>query len=114
MFFFTALLVVVWTAQWMSFIAAGSLDAEMGNFIRTVAGMDMLLLASGMLLGAVWLWKRQPWGYVVATISNVNFTIYALVLVVGSYTQSMAGSSKKPPHRSRYGFFLAWRAWPPA
>jgi hypothetical protein len=91
MFFFTALLLIVWTAEWVSFVATGSLDAEKGNFIRTVAGMDMLLLASGMLLGAVWLWKRQPWGYVVATILNVNFTIYALVLAVGSYTQATAG-----------------------
>jgi hypothetical protein len=91
MFFFTALLLVVWTAQWVSFVATGPLDAEKGNFIRTVAGMDILLLASGMLLGAVWLWKRQPWGYVIAAILNVNFTIYALVLAIGSYTQAMAG-----------------------
>jgi uncharacterized Tic20 family protein len=91
MFFFTALLLVGWTAQWAGFVAAGSLDAKEGNFIRTVAGLDMLLLASGMLLGAVWLWKRRPWGYVIAAISNLNFTIYALVLAVGSYIQVRAG-----------------------
>ena len=91
MFLFTALLVVVWAAQWLSFIVAVSPDAEQGNFIRTVAGMDMLLLASGMLLGAVWLWKRRPWGYLVATILNVSVAIYMLVLTVGSFTQAMVG-----------------------
>jgi len=56
-----------------------------------VAGVDISLLASGLVIGAVWLWKRRPWGYVLATILNVSNTVYMLVLTIGSYTQAKAG-----------------------
>jgi hypothetical protein len=91
MFFFATLLVIVWTSQWVGFMATGSLDTEQGSFIRTVAGVDISVLGSGMVLSAIWLWKRQPWGYVVATTLNVSFAIYALVLTMVSWTQAMAG-----------------------
>jgi hypothetical protein len=91
MFFFVALLAATWTSQWVSFLSLGLSVVEQGNFIRTVAGIDISLLGSGLVLGAVWLWKRQPWGYVIAAILNISFAIYALVLTVVSLMQAMAG-----------------------
>jgi hypothetical protein len=91
MFFFVTLLAVTWTSQWMSFLSLGSSAAEQGSFIRTVAGIDISLLGSGLVLGAVWLWKRRPWGYVIVVILNISFAIYALVLTVVSFMQAMAG-----------------------
>jgi hypothetical protein len=34
-----------------------------------------------LILGAIWLWKRQPWGYVLAAILCVKGTVYMLALV---------------------------------
>ena len=91
MLFFASFMLLVWIAQWVSFVATGSLDSGMGNFIRTVAGVDIAFLASSLVTGAVWLQKQRPWGYVLATILNVSNTIYMLVLTVGYLNQAMAG-----------------------
>ena len=91
MFFWAGLLGVAWTVQWVGFLRMSSLDVEQGNFIRTVGGIDLSLLASGLIVGAIWLWKQKIWGYVVATVLNVSGTIYTLVLTVGSFAQAKAG-----------------------
>jgi hypothetical protein len=104
MFLFTALLVVAWGAQWVNFMASGSLDAVMGDFIRTVAGLDFALLASGMLLGGILLWRRSPWGCVVAAMINISTAVYMLVLVMGLYTQAMAGLEGAATEIPLYGF----------
>ncbi|MFZ5753138.1 MAG: hypothetical protein ACOY3J_02760 [Bacillota bacterium] len=42
-------------------------------------------------MGAIWLWKRRPWGYVLAVMFNVKGFIYTLVLTAGSLLQANAG-----------------------
>jgi hypothetical protein len=46
------------------------------------------------LLGAVWLWKRQPWGYVLAVIWNVNATVYMAALSAATVWAFQSGASE--------------------
>jgi hypothetical protein len=43
------------------------------------------------VLGAIWLWQRQPWGYVLAAIMNVKGTIYMLALSAATVWMVQAG-----------------------
>lgn len=51
----------------------------------------MTLLIPWLVVGAVWLMKRQPWGYVVAGILSVKGPLYTLVLSVNSILVMRAG-----------------------
>ena len=92
MFFWASLLAVAWIAQWARFMATGALGLESEGALRQIAAADLSLFASAIWLGAVWLWKRRPWGYVLATIMNVSGALYTLVLLVGSLVQAAAGA----------------------
>ena len=58
---------------------------KFGHPTAVVFALDLELLIPGILLGAVLLGKRQPWGYVTATIMNLKAVTYALALVVSSF-----------------------------
>jgi hypothetical protein len=36
------------------------------------------------VLGAVWLWSRRPWGFIIAVVLNVKGVVYAGLLASGS------------------------------
>ena len=54
-----------------------------------------------MVVGALLLWKRQPWGFVLATIMMVKGATYPLALVV------MSLSGTYDPLTPVYAFFFA-------
>jgi hypothetical protein len=82
---------VTWIMEWRGVLSADLVDADKADFARTVGGLDIWLAVSSMVLGAVLLWKRRPWGYAVATIANISFGLYMLVMVVASCTEAAAG-----------------------
>ncbi len=87
------LLGIAWIGQWLSFVVTGQLPQsglDMNGF-KLVATLDLSLVVSGLVLGAIWLWKRRPWGYVLAVMFNVKGFTYTLVLTVGSLLQANAG-----------------------
>lgn len=51
---------------------------------NVVFALDLSLLVSVLVLGAVWLWKQKPWGYVLAAIALVKGATYTLVLTTVS------------------------------
>jgi len=55
-----------------------------GHPTNVVFALDLTLLIPWLILGALWLMKRQPWGYVIAGILNVKGPLYTLVLAVNS------------------------------
>jgi hypothetical protein len=59
--------------------------------IVTEEGLDLTLLIPFMVVGAVWLLQRRPWGYVLAAIITVKGSAYTLVLAVGSLSAANAG-----------------------
>ena len=50
------------------------------------AALDLLLVVTPVAFGAVWLWKRRGWGFIVAVVMNVKGAIYAgMLLTAGLY-----------------------------
>jgi hypothetical protein len=45
------------------------------------------------MLAAVWLWRREPWGYVLATIVSVKGAVYMLALSASTLSGVWAGAS---------------------
>jgi hypothetical protein len=93
----------LWIAQSLSFVVTG----QVPEFIRrvdhptsVVFALDLSLVVPFLILGAIWLWKRQPWGYVLAAILSVKGTVYMLTLVVlstGAMTADFPGISAELP-----------------
>lgn len=87
----------VYLIQSIGFIATGNLPAIIslaGHPTNVVFALDLTLLIPWLILGALWLFKRQPWGYVVAGILNVKGPLYTLVLAVNSILVVNAGISQ--------------------
>ena len=84
----------VYIAQSIRFIATGQVPAIVGatgHPTSVVFAVDLSLLVPWLALGAIWLWRRDPWGYVLAGILNLKGTVYTLALVAGSLFASSAG-----------------------
>jgi hypothetical protein len=84
MLFVAASIGGLWIAQSLSFVATG----QVPEFINKVAhptsvvfALDLSLVVPFLILGAIWLWKQEPWGYVLAAILCVKGTVYMLALV---------------------------------
>lgn len=85
---------LVYLIQSISFIATGNVPAIVtmsGHPTNIVFALDLTLLIPWLILGALWLMKRQPWGYVIAGILNVKGPLYTLVLAVNSILVVNAG-----------------------
>jgi hypothetical protein len=89
----------LWIAQSLSFVATGKVPP----FIETVDhptsvvfALDLSLVVPFLVLGAVWLRQRRPWGYVLAGILNVKGAVYMLALFVASLSAVRAGFSAGP------------------
>ncbi len=61
---------------------------------NVVFALDLTLLIPWLILGALWLMKRRPWGYVIVGILNVKGPLYTLVLAVNSILVVRAGISQ--------------------
>lgn len=75
---------MLWLAQSLSFVISRQIPQPVinsGHPTGVVYALDLALLVPGMVLGAIWLWQRRPWGYVLAAIMMVKGTIYPLALI---------------------------------
>ena len=94
MLFFSLLLGGLWVARAASFLFTGQVPQDILNTEHptgVVYAADLTLLIPAMILGAVLLWKRQPWGYVLSAIMNIKATTYAAALIAMSPFAANAG-----------------------
>ncbi|MBI5943652.1 MAG: hypothetical protein HY864_04730 [Chloroflexi bacterium] len=85
---------LVYLIQSIGFIATDNVPAIVtmsGHPTNVVFALDLTLLIPWLILGALWLMKRQPWGYVIAGILSVKGPLYTLVLAVNSILVVNAG-----------------------
>jgi hypothetical protein len=85
---------IVYLTQSISFVLTGQLPSiitRTGHPTSIVFALDLTLLIPVLMLGAIWLLRRQPWGYVLAAISTVKGPAYTLVLTVGSLWAKSSG-----------------------
>ena len=88
---------LVYLIQSIGFIATDNVPAIVtmsGHPTNVVFALDLTLLLPWLILGALWLMKRQPWGYVIAGILSVKGPLYTLVLAVNSVLVVNAGISE--------------------
>jgi len=90
-------LTVVYVAQCIGFIVGGQLPPIVtltGHPTGVVFALDLSLVAPWFVLGAVWLWQRRPWGYVLSVILNVKAVVYMLAMVATTVSTVQAGASE--------------------
>lgn len=100
----------VYIAQWAGFVATGQLPPiviQTGHPTSVVFALDLSLVVPVLALGAIWLWKRRPWGYVLAAIANVKGAVYMLALCVVTVSVVRAGVSEDLSQVALWGFIGA-------
>jgi hypothetical protein len=94
MLFIAVFLGGMWIAQSLSFVTSGVIPQSIqdsGHPTGVVYALDLSLLVPGMVLGAIWLWQRRPWGYVLGAMMMVKGTVYPLALVGMTIFSANAG-----------------------
>lgn len=74
----------VWLLMWAAYVFAGRPTPVEVEAFKIVAAMDLAIMAPALICGGVLLWKRSPWGYVVAPMAGVQASLYLLVLSLNS------------------------------
>lgn len=85
-----------WVATSMAYVFTGEVPpvvAAVGHPTNVIAALDLSLVVPLMLIGGVWLWQRQAWGYVLAVIANVKGAAYMLALSAATMAAIRAGAS---------------------
>lgn len=84
----------LWIAQSLSFFVTGQVPEfiiQVDHPTSVVFALDLSLVVPFLILGAIWLWKRQSWGYILASILCIKGTVYMLALVALSTGAMTAG-----------------------
>jgi hypothetical protein len=94
-FLFVALgLSAVYLMQSLGFIFTGQLPdiiVKSGHPTSIVFALDLTLLVPWLVLGALWLIRRKPWGFVIAGALGVKGPLYTLILSVNTVLVMRAG-----------------------
>ena len=85
---------LIYIAQSLGFIFTGEVPAivtNTGHPTNVVFALDLTLLVPFLALGAIWLIRRKPWGFVLAGILTIKGSLYTIVLTAGSLWAANAG-----------------------
>jgi hypothetical protein len=94
MFFWVIALGGLWIAMSVAFLFTGNVPQSVidsGHPTAIVFALDLAILLPAVLLGAIWIWQRKPWGYVLAVMVNVKGATYALALISMGVFMERAG-----------------------
>ena len=75
---------LVWLGMWAAYVVGGRPTPVEPEIFKVVAALDLLWLVPPLAAGGALLWKRRPWGFVIASAASVQGAIYLLVLSVNS------------------------------
>jgi hypothetical protein len=84
----------MWISRSLGFVTSGQLPQDIvdsGIHTSVVYAIDLSLLAPSLVLGALWLWQRRPWGFVLGTILIIKCTAYPLALIAMGVFMANAG-----------------------
>jgi hypothetical protein len=93
----------VWVTMWAAYAFAGQPTPVEPEAFKLVAALDMSLMVTALTFGGVLLWRRRPWGYVVAAIASVQASLYLLVLSVNSIVGIHRGLATAPGEVPMWG-----------
>ena len=86
----------VWIAMWAAYIFAGRPTPVETEAFKLVAALDLSLMVPALTVGGVLLWRRKPWGYVIAAIAATQGALYLFVLLVNSLVAIQRGIANPP------------------
>jgi len=84
-------LTFAWLGQWGAYVFAGTVPSIGEGPFRLVAAMDLGFMVPPLAIGAVLLWRRRAWGYVLTAISVTQGAAYTAVLTVSSVVGGLRG-----------------------
>lgn len=93
------LLAGLWLGQIGAYLISGVLPAGVvaaGGGSYFVFAFDLGLVLPLTILGAVWLWQRRPWGYILASYILVKATTMGLALLAMNWFNLRAGVPTDP------------------
>ncbi len=106
MIFIALSLVAVDISQIINFIITRQLPQHIIDYeYRTsiIFAIDLSILLPTMVLSAIWLLKRQVWGYILSAIMLFKTSTYGLALVAMTFTSNSEGYDPLI-----YFYFLLW------
>jgi hypothetical protein len=77
-------LTAVWLTFWAWYVFAGRALPVEADAFRLVAALDLTLMVPMLFAGGALLWRRRPWGFVLAPMAGIQSALYLLVLAVNS------------------------------
>jgi len=86
MLFFALVIGLLWIFQSLSFVFTNEVPigiTQTDHPTGVVFATDLSFLVSTLIVGAILLWKRNFWGYVISIITLTKSMLYPLVLVIG-------------------------------
>ena len=83
----------LWTTFSLTYAVSGHLTLGAATLpgMHLVFALDLSLMAPSMAVGGVWLWRRKPWGAVLATALCVFGAAYQANLAAAGVFQTNAG-----------------------
>jgi hypothetical protein len=94
MVFWVLMLGGLWVGMSVASLFTGNIPQSVidsGHPTAIVFALDLAVLLPAVGLAAYWLWKREPWGYVLAVMVNVKGATYALALISMGVFMERAG-----------------------
>jgi hypothetical protein len=87
------MLCALWLGQIIPFLTTGTLPAaiEQGGNFQYVYALDLGLIVPLSLLGAIWLWRRKPWGYILSGYVLLKAATMGLALLAMTWFTLRAG-----------------------
>jgi hypothetical protein len=106
-YIFVALgLSTVWLGTWAAYVFAGRPTPVETEAFHLVAALDMTLMVPALVTGGVLLWRRRPWGYVIAPVAGIQASLYLLVLSVNSVVSISRGIVAVPGELPIWGTLM--------
>jgi len=99
-------LAAVWIVMWAAHVFAGRPTPVDPEAFKIVAALDLGLMVPALIAGGVLLWRRKPWGYVIATLASIQGALYLLVLSVNSIVAIRRGLASAPGELPIWGTLL--------
>jgi hypothetical protein len=96
-------LAVVWIALWWAYIFINRPTPIDPEAFKIVAALDLSLMVPALTCGGVLLWRRSPWGYIIASIASIQAALYLFVLSVNSLVAIQRGVASAPGELPMWG-----------
>ena len=94
--FVAAGLSLVWFGMWAAYIFAGRPTPIETEAFKLVAALDTAIIVPMFAFGGILLWRRNPWGGILAGMAGIQGSLYLVVLSVNSAIAILRGLAEAP------------------